>query len=66
MNKLVKQVKIKLKEHQYKKYIDEHWLDEIDNAFNLKTSGINQPLSQDEIKEYSNCFRHRIDARGLQ
>lgn len=53
--------------YNVKKYIDEHWLDEIDNAFNLKTSGINQPLSQDEIKEYLINFvniKYRMDITG--
>lgn len=53
--------------YNVKKYIDEHWLDEIDNAFNLKTSGIKQPLSQDEIKEYLVNFvniKYRMDITG--
>ena len=33
MNKLVKKVKIKLKEHQYKKYIDEH-IENVRKAYN--------------------------------
>ena len=53
--------------YNFKKYIDEHLLDEIYNDFNLKTSGINQPLSQDEIKEYLVNFvniKYRMDITG--
>lgn len=53
--------------YNVQKYINEHWLDEIDNAFNLKTAGINQPLTQEEIKEYLVNFvniKYRMDITG--